>query len=47
MRDALYSVRDFFREGGDGSKIPETFKAVADPHTGELNNYSLRFWRGQ
>ncbi|TDW31886.1 hypothetical protein EV128_108213 [Rhizobium azibense] len=45
MRDARYSVRDFFREGGDGSKIPATFKAVADPHNGELNNYSLRFWR--
>ncbi|MBY3123481.1 hypothetical protein [Rhizobium laguerreae] len=42
---ALYNVRDFFREVGDGSKIPETFQAVVDPHTRELNNFSLRFWR--
>ncbi|MGR9206326.1 hypothetical protein ACU8OG_20690 [Rhizobium leguminosarum] len=45
MRDALYSVRDFFREGGDGNKIPETFQAVPDPRTGMLNNFSLKFWR--
>lgn len=45
-RGALYSVRDYFREGGDGDKIPETFQVTVD-HTGGLNNYSTRFWRQQ
>ncbi|MET4296312.1 hypothetical protein ABIB06_007068 [Bradyrhizobium sp. LB8.2] len=44
-RGALYSVRDYFREGGDGEKIPQTFQAIVDPHTRGLNNYSTRFWR--
>lgn len=42
---ALYSVRDYFRDGGDGNKIPETFRARPDPHTGGLNNFSADFWR--
>ncbi|MFC5736037.1 hypothetical protein [Sinirhodobacter huangdaonensis] len=43
MRDlALFSVRDFFRDGGNGADIPETFDAVAD--RGSLNNFSLNFW---
>lgn len=42
MRDlALFSVRDFFREGGNGADIPETFEAVTD--RGGLNNFSLKF----
>lgn len=45
MRGAFYSVRDYFREGGDGEKIPQTFQATIDSHTGGLNNYSTRFWR--
>ncbi|TYL85942.1 hypothetical protein [Bradyrhizobium cytisi] len=45
MRGALYSVRDYFREGGDGDKIPQTFQATVDSHTRGLNNYSTRFWR--
>lgn len=45
MRGALYSVRDYFRDGGDGDKIPETFQATVDPHTRHLNNYSTQFWR--
>lgn len=45
MRGALYSVRDYFREGGDGDKIPETFQTTVDSHTRGLNNYSTRFWR--
>ncbi|QPF90844.1 hypothetical protein [Bradyrhizobium commune] len=44
MRGALYSVRDYFREGGDGDKIPQTFQAAVDSHTRGLNNHSTRFW---
>ncbi|MFS8147628.1 hypothetical protein [Rhizobium sp. BR 249] len=40
---ALYSVREFFREGGDGGKIPEDFTAKTDTRGG-LNNFSARFW---
>jgi hypothetical protein len=47
MRGALYSVRDYFREGGDGDKIPETFQATVDSHSRGLNNYSTQFWRQQ
>ncbi|MDF3608377.1 hypothetical protein PE067_20855 [Paracoccus sp. DMF-8] len=43
LRDlALFSVRDFFRDGGDGASIPEEFTAVTE--RGSLNNFSLRFW---
>jgi hypothetical protein len=31
MRVALYSVRDYFKEGGDGDKIPETFQEQSIP----------------
>ncbi|MGE0294222.1 MAG: hypothetical protein AB7P97_17875 [Hyphomonadaceae bacterium] len=47
MRGALYSVRDYFRDGGDGDKIPETFKVTVDSYTRDLNNYSTQFWRQQ
>ncbi|WP_314951968.1 hypothetical protein [Bradyrhizobium cosmicum] len=47
MRGALCSVRDYFREGGDGDKIPETFQATVDSHSRALNNYSTRFGRPQ
>ena len=43
LRDlALFSVRDFFRNGGDGKDIPEKFEAVTDQ--AGLNNFSLKFW---
>lgn len=45
MRGALYSVRDFFRNGGDGAAIPDTFEAMVDAHSRSLNNYSTQFWR--
>ena len=45
MRGALCSVRDYFREGGDGGNIPDTFHATVDSHTRGLNNYSTQFWR--
>lgn len=47
MRGALYSVRDYFKEGGDGDKIPETFQATVDSYSRGLNNYSTQFWRQQ
>ncbi|TAI63373.1 hypothetical protein CWO89_24590 [Bradyrhizobium sp. Leo170] len=47
MRGALYSVRDYFRDGGDGDKIPDTFQATVDSHSRGLNNYSTQFWRQQ
>lgn len=45
MRQALYSVRDFFREGGVGSDIPDRFRAITDPYDGHLNNHSTTFWK--
>lgn len=47
MRGALYSVRDYFRDGGDGAKIPETFQATVDSYSRGLNSYSTRFWSQQ
>ncbi|WP_372027416.1 hypothetical protein P7L70_16600 [Tistrella mobilis] len=47
MRGALYSVRDYFRDGGDGDKVPENFQATVDSHSRGLNNYSTQFWRKQ
>lgn len=47
MRGALYSVRDYFREGGDGDKIPNAFQVTVDSYTRDLNNQSTRFWRQQ
>jgi hypothetical protein len=43
-RQALWSVRDYFQGGGDGSAIPRAFQAKADTHTRGLNNFSARFW---
>lgn len=45
MRGALYSVRDYFKDGGDGALIPVTFQAKVDAHTRDLNNFSTQFWR--
>lgn len=47
MRRALYSVRDYFKAGGDGDKIPETFQVPVDSHIGRLNTYSTQFWHQQ
>lgn len=44
MRSGLYSVREFFREGGDVTAIPKTFQAKADSYSRGLNNASTRFW---
>jgi len=40
----LCSVRDYFRSGRDGSKIPKDFRIRTDPHSGSLNNRSAEFW---
>ena len=47
MELALHSVKEYFREGGDGSTIPLTFQATTDPYSRGLNNYSAQFWREQ
>lgn len=47
MRGALYSVRDYFRDGGEGATIPETFQATVDSYSRDLNNHSTQFWRQQ
>ncbi|WP_210426037.1 hypothetical protein [Chromobacterium violaceum] len=44
MKLGLYSVRDYFRKGGNGAAIPQTFHAKADPYTRGLNNFSTKFW---
>jgi|GEM_PF-438103 len=44
-QSALQSVRDFFREGGNASAIPEKFRAVTDSYSRRLNNLSTQFWR--
>lgn len=41
---ALYSLRDFFRNDGDATNIPDTFEAVVDPYSRSLNNHSTDFW---
>ena len=44
VRLALFSVRDYFRDGGSGEDIPETFQVRTDPSAGVLNNFSFKFW---
>ncbi len=41
---ALYAVRDYFRGGGGGDKIPSTVQAVTDRQGFGLNNFSAQFW---
>lgn len=44
LRDlGLQSVRDHFRQGGDGASIPQTFQAKPDSHSQGLNNFSTQF----
>lgn len=42
---ALCSMREFFRNGGDGDAVPEVFSVRPDPYGGGLNNYSCNFWQ--
>lgn len=43
MRGALYSVRDYFRQGCEAGNIPEIFQAKVGS-SGFLDNYSTVFW---
>jgi hypothetical protein len=45
VRDALFSVRDYFRSGGEVGGIPEIFRVSCDNHSGLLNNSSTQFWQ--
>ncbi|WP_337264410.1 MULTISPECIES: hypothetical protein [unclassified Serratia (in: enterobacteria)] len=40
----LHSVKEYFRNGGDGALIPQMFQAKIDPFTRRLNNFSAEFW---
>lgn len=40
----LWSVREFFKEGGNGADIPMIFKALEGSYHGGLNNHSAKFW---
>ncbi|NHF68002.1 hypothetical protein [Xanthomonas hortorum] len=44
MKLGLYSLRDYFKGGGDGSKIPKSFQAKTDSYSRGLNNFSAKFW---
>lgn len=41
---ALFSVRDYFKEGGSGAKIPDIFHVKLDSYSRGLNNHSAKFW---
>lgn len=41
---ALYSVKEFFQNGGDGFDIPKTYHVKTDPYSRGLNNFSANFW---
>lgn len=43
----LQSVKQYFKQGGDGSAIPQEFQVVTDSYSRVLNNYSTDFWRVQ
>jgi hypothetical protein len=43
MRSGLQSVKEFFKQGGEPTGVPETFQARADD-SGHLNNFSTSFW---
>ncbi|WP_266170774.1 hypothetical protein [Dyella subtropica] len=45
MKLGLHSVKQYFREGGDGTEIPQTFQAKVDTYTRRLNNFSADFWQ--
>lgn len=41
---ALFSVRDYFKDCGNGAKIPDTFHVKLDSYSRGLNNHSAKFW---
>lgn len=44
---ALFSLREFFRKGGDGDTVPEVFSVRPDAYGGGLNNFSCNFWQSE
>lgn len=42
---SLGSVKEFLKDGGDGTTIPKSFVTTVDGHDRRLNNYSADFWR--
>ena len=44
---ALFSMREFFRDGGDGDAVPEVFAVRPSPYGGGLNNFSCNFWQSE
>ena len=42
---ALFSMKEFFRDGGDGDDVPEVFAVRPSPYGGGLNNFSCNFWQ--
>ncbi|HAA44896.1 MAG: hypothetical protein XD36_2822 [Halomonas sp. 54_146] len=42
---SLHSLRDFFRSGGNGHDVPESYAVITDPYSRSLNNFSAHFWR--
>ena len=42
---ALFSMKEFFRDGGDGDAVPEVFAVRPSPYGGGLNNFSCNFWQ--
>jgi hypothetical protein len=44
---AVNAVRRFLRDGGSGSKIPETFHVKLEGYDRHLNNFSCDFWRDE
>lgn len=44
---ALFSMREFFRDGGDGDAVPEVFAVRPSPYGGGLNNFSCNFWQAE
>lgn len=41
---ALFSVRDYFKDGGNGANIPDNFQVKLDSFSRGLNNHSTKFW---
>jgi hypothetical protein len=41
---ALFSVRDYFQDGGNGADIPKRFQVKPDAYSRGLNNHSTKFW---
>ena len=42
---ALFSMREFFRNGGDGDAVPEVFAVRPSRYGGGLNNFNCNFWQ--